>query len=98
MPELNDDTRLGFDDDAPIISDEENARRIFAPHREAIQKELDRIYAEKPWPPPNENVAIWIDRDIVEYYQARGMEDWRERLNDTLRQAMRAEQDNDAKP
>ena len=41
--------------------------------------------------PPNDNVAIWIDRDIVEYYQAMGIEDWRERLNDTLRQAMRAD-------
>ena len=97
MPEFNEDARSTSDEASVIESDEEIARRIFAPHREAIQKEMDRIYAEKLWPPPNDNVAIWIDRDIVEYYQARGMEDWRERLNDTLRQAMRAEQDNDAK-
>ena len=100
MSELNDNSQsasdnAASDDGTPIETDEEIARRIFAPHREAIQKELDRIYAAKPWPPPNDNVAIWIDRDIVEYFQAGGMDDWRERLNETLRQAMHAEQDSD---
>ena len=97
MSELNDNSQSASDKDTPIETDEEIARRIFAPHREAIQKEMDRIYAAKPWPPPNDNVAIWIERDIVEHYQAGGMDDWRKRLNETLRRAMRAEQDKDAK-
>ena len=100
MSELKDDTHThtASDDDAHLESDEEIARRIFAPHREAIQKEMDRIYAAKPWPPPNDNVAIWIERDIVEYYQAGGMDDWRQRLNETLRQAMYSAQEKDATP
>ena len=98
MRELNDDTHPTLSEDTAIDTGLAEALKVLGPNAEAIRAEMDRIYAEKPWPPPNENVAIWIDRDIVEHYQARGMEDWRERLNDTLRQAMRAEQDNDAKP
>jgi len=94
--ELNDNPQFTSDSDTSIETDEEIARRIFEPHREAIQKEMDRIYAAKPWPPPNDNVAIWIERDIVEYFQAGGMDDWRKRLNETLRQAMHAEQSEDA--
>ena len=86
------------DNDTPIETDEEISRRVFAPHREAIQKEMDRIYAAKPWPPPNDNVAIWIERDIVEYFQAGGTDDWRQRLNETLRQAMHAEEGKDTEP
>ena len=86
MPELNDDTRLGFDDDAPIISDEENARRIFAPHpSKRYKRNWIASMPKSRWPPPNENVAIWIDRDIVEYFTKRG--GWKtggRRLNDTL--------------
>lgn len=98
MNEPNDDENTTHDEEEILETDEEIARRIFAPHREAIQKEMDRIYAAKPWPPPNDNVAIWIDRDIVEHYQAGGMDDWRKRLNETLRQAMHAEQERNAKP
>ena len=98
MSEPDDSTRTAPDENEPLETDEEIAERVFAPHREAIQKEMDRIYAAKPWPPPNDNVAIWIERDIVEHYQAGGMKDWRERLNETLRQAMHAERSEDPKP
>ena len=98
MTEPNNGAHTPPDEEEILETDEEIARRIFAPHREAIQKEMDRIYAAKPWPPPNDNVAIWIERDIVEHYQAGGMDDWRKRLNETLRQAMYAEQERDAKP
>ena len=98
MSEPNNDENTPHGEEEILETDEEIARRIFAPHREAIQKEMDRIYAAKPWPPPNDNVAIWIERDIVEHYQAGGMDDWRKRLNETLRQAMHAEQERDAKP
>ena len=97
MSELKDEG-VASGENSPVETDEEISRRIFAPHREAIQKELDRIYAAKPWPPPNDNVAIWIERDIVEHYQAGGMDDWRQRLNETLRRAMHAEEDKDTTP
>ena len=96
MSEPDDDTRATPGEDEPSEADEEIDERVFAPHREAIQKEIDRIYAAKPWPPPNDNVAIWIERDIVEHFQASGMDDWRERLNETLRQAMYAEREMDS--
>ena len=49
MPELNDDTRVGIEDEAPIIS---NLAKTLGGFSRLIvkrySKELDRIYAEKP--------------------------------------------------
>ena len=98
MSELNDNSQSASDTETSYETDEEIARRVFEPHREAIQKEVDRIYAAKPWPPPNDNVAIWIERDIVEYFQSGGMDDWRERLNETLRRAMHTKQSKNKEP
>ena len=44
------------------------------------------------------HVAVWLDEDVVAYYRSGGMDTWRQRVHEVLREAMRAEQKRDAKP
>ena len=43
-------------------------------------------------------VAVWLDEDVVAYYRAGGLDTWRQRVHEVLRQAMKADQEKDAKP
>ena len=44
------------------------------------------------------HVAVWLDEDVVAYYRSGGMDTWRQRVHEVLREAMRAEQERNAKP
>ena len=44
------------------------------------------------------HVAVWLDEDVVAYYRSGGIDTWRQRVHEVLREAMRAEQERDAKP
>ena len=46
--------------------------------------------------PIKETVAVWLDEDVVAYYRAGGMDTWRQRVHEVLRNAMKAEQDKGA--
>ena len=48
--------------------------------------------------PVNETVAVWLDEDVVAYYRSGGMDTWRQRVHEVLREAMRAEQQNGKQP
>ena len=43
--------------------------------------------------PPLPQATVHIDLDISAYFRAGGLDDWQERLNDTLRKAVIAQQD-----
>ena len=45
-----------------------------------------------------DHIAVWIDPDVVAYYRADGLDTWRQRVHDALRQAMKAEQGNGRQP
>ena len=44
--------------------------------------------------PLKEAVAVWLDEDVVAYYRSGGMDTWRQRVHEVLREAMKAEQRN----
>ena len=45
-----------------------------------------------------ERIGVWVEADLVAHYKAKYPEDWRQRVHDALRQAMKAEQGNGRQP
>jgi uncharacterized protein (DUF4415 family) len=53
---------------------------------------------KRPLTREEDHIAVWLDEDVVAYYRAGGLDTWRQRVHDALRQAMKAEQGNGRQP
>ena len=103
-PEEDAAIMAGIAEDPDEYEETPELRKYARPAAEVMPNFIERwkrnggVKNKRPLTREEDHIAVWLDEDVVAYYRAGGLDTWRQRVHDALRQAMKAEQGNGRQP